>query len=250
MSKTIPPLGSRQWAAQVFSSPPVAPLKGHAKRTQCHIFASAALGQLLTVQGRNEFYAALAIEHLVRVGFLNRAKAQPFQTDEGEFGMAIRPDFLVEPARTQDAAYYVIEAKSARFLTRRKSAELEYIRERFSTFNIRYLVWTDAFPLNAVSRHHLLSMRQYDTAPLPPSKLKDIESWLSTPSPRTLGAFYAAGYGYTDLYAAAVRGILHFRLTAPFTAETQLHKKPTDDLWHTFMGKGSTLEQWWDSLPR
>lgn len=242
-------MGSAAWADQVFSSPPVVKLKGHSKRTQSHLFASSVFNEIITVQGRNELWTAFALEHLVRAGVLRRAKPQPFQTDENEFGMAIRPDFLAEAVQKSEATYYVIETKSARFLTRKKQVELDFIRKRFGDFNIRYLVWTDAFPLNVATRHHLLSMRQAEAFPISSDTLRDISDWVTNSQDKTLQSFYSAGYNLTDLYAAATRAMIHFRLNASFTPDTLLEARTPRELSQTFLGTSNGLEDWWDSLP-
>lgn len=242
-------MGSAAWADQVFTSPPVVNLRGHSKRTQCHLFASSVFNAIITVQGRNELWSALALEHLVRVGIFRRAKPQPFKTDANEFGLAIRPDFLAEAVQKSESTYYVVETKSARFLTRKKTMELEDIRERFAKFNMRYVVWTDAFPLSRPTRQHLLLMRQAETMHFSTDTMKKISQWVSESPDTTLRSFYSNGFDLADLYCAAVRALIHFRINAPLTPASVLTAKVQGELWQIFTGSSNNLEGWWDSLP-
>jgi hypothetical protein len=113
---------------------------------------------MLELQGRNETTAALLLEYLTTLGHITRYKAQPFQTSADEFGYEIVPDFM---AIDRSGKIFVIEVKSARFITPLTQSILERNRKTFSKFGITYLWWTDTKPLNKNVRFNLLNMRRH-----------------------------------------------------------------------------------------
>jgi hypothetical protein len=248
MSKILPLMGSPDWANAIFSTPPVRTLKGHSKRTQLHRHYSFRLNQFIEVQGRNEACTVLAIEYLICLGLLKRVKPQPFITDAKIFGNEICPDFLVE-AMFQENLLFVIETKSARFLTRIKNLELDSYRERFAGFNIKYLVWTDCRPLSHSVRHHLLNMRASAQRNVTEAEIQSLVSWIKMNLNSLMEDFYSAGFDLDCLYAAAWEGHVFFPLTKPFTAKTPLACSPLEDYKAIFLDCENKVDDWWKALP-
>lgn len=248
MPKPLPQMGSPDWANSIFSTPPVRALKGHSKRTQLHRHYSIRLNQFIEVQGRNEACTVLAIEYLICLGFLKRVKPQPFITDAKIFGNEICPDFLAE-ATFQENLLFVIETKSARFLTRIKNLELDSYRERFADANIRYLVWTDQRPLSHPVRHHLINMRASAQRDVTEAEMQSLVTWIKTTRNPVMENFYSDGFDLDCLYAAAWEGHVFFKLTQPFTAMTVLACEPLEDYKAIFLDCENSVDDWWKSLP-
>lgn len=246
MPKNSPPLGSVPWKEQVFTSPPARRLKGHSRHTRHHLFQSNRLNALIGVEGRNEYCAVLAIEYLVAIGIIRRAKPQPFVTEIGEFGHAIFPDFLVEGA-DEKRSQFVIEAKSARFLTRAKTIELDEYKEKFAEFNINYLVWTDKRPLSHPVRHHLINMRA-SAQRVPAHEIERLSAWIATLKAPTLRHLYESGFDIDCLYAAAWEGKAFFQLTKPLSASSLLSLHPLENYRAIFLDCDNSMDAWWNAL--
>lgn len=131
-------------ADEVFSTPPVRNTKGPSKHTQHHDVPSLN-GKTYDPGQGYEFNSVIMLNLLLQWKIINRWKPQPFQTDIEKFGSSIYPDFLVEIADTRELV--VLEMKTARFLTREKHRILERTRSHFEDAGLRYIVWTDEYPL-------------------------------------------------------------------------------------------------------
>ncbi|WP_382233026.1 hypothetical protein [Herminiimonas aquatilis] len=247
MPKISSVMGSASWASEVFSSAPARRLKGHSRRTQAHRFYSTKLQQIMEVQGRNECCTAFAIEYLIGLGLLRRAKPQPFKTDRTAFGSEICPDFLVES--TDDVRQlYVIETKSNRFLTRKVNLQLDEYRNRFKEFGIEYLVWTDNCPLNHAVRHHLQLMRVSSNRAVAVSQRESLRKWLASAPQTTLDHFYAAGYDLDCLYASAWDGEVFIPITLPLSPTTPISLSPLNNFKALFLSCENSSDDWWKSL--
>jgi hypothetical protein len=150
--------GTPEWASAVFMDAPARALKGHSKYTQTHRLQSKQFNRLFDVQGDNESSAAIALEYLYGLGLVNMVKAQPFITDKATFGREICPDFMIRGVG-RNQQLYILEVKSAKFLTRKVNLLLEENRQNFERYGLKYLVWTDQRPLNHATRANLLKMR-------------------------------------------------------------------------------------------
>lgn len=241
-------LGSPEWTNFVFNTPPEVALKGHSKRTQYHQFKSAQLNCMVGVQGRNEACSALAIEYLLILGHLKRAKPQPFTTVQEEFGAAIRPDFLIEGVGNYDGRLFVVETKSARFLTRQVHLRLEEYRERFKACGIEYLIWTDKRPLNHSVRHHLINMWAAANRDVTSDERSALLAWIRNNEGVELSAMLNAGFDIDCLYATAWEGEAFFPITLPFDRKTQVATKPFNDFGAIFLQCDNALDSWWSSL--
>lgn len=241
-------MGSLAWAEEVFRSPPVRKLKGHARRTQSHHYYSLYLGQRLEVQGRNEACSALALEYLTRLGLLTRLKAQPFVTTLEEFGSEIVPDFLAEGSALVEGKLFTIETKSARFLTRVKHLELDHFRCQFAEFGISYLIWTDQRPLNHSVRHNLINMRGGANRDVTTAEQEALAKWVTKHSYPDLARLYADGFDLDCLYAAAWNCRVFFPITRPLLPDTKVTDFPQENLKAVFLDCGNSLEGWWGHL--
>ena len=153
MSKNFNKMGSAEWVAQVFSTPPVRSLKGPSRATQYHEFWSQNMSRLIGTQGRNEAAAALVLDYLTTLGHLVRFKEQPFRTRVDECGVQIVPDFMAIDA---SGKIFVIEVKSARYITAEIQATLQRNAEVFRNFGMTYLYWKDNTDVDTVLKQNLL----------------------------------------------------------------------------------------------
>lgn len=246
MSKNIIPLGSTEWVAKVFATRPVRAIKGRSKATQCHQIWSARMSRMMELQGRNEATAALLLEYLTTLGHIARYKEQPFRTLLNEFGYEIVPDFI---ATDMAGRIYVIEVKTARFITPLALSTLERNRETFSKFGITYLWWTDTAPLNRHLRSNLIMMRRHAQL-VPDEQRAQFATHIYERGVATVSSFYDTSFDTGVLYASAWAGETAFPINRPLHPQTFISLKPTDEIRSIFLGDRLGPDSWWNSLKR
>jgi len=170
------PMGSPNWVEHVFSTGPARNNKGHSKHTQYHEVFIPGMNRRMGTQGRPEACALVVLEYLFALGLVKRFKAQPFMTTEEEFGAEIFPDFLVE---LPDGRLLVVEIKTERFITHALKQIFDRNNERFNTFGMTYLVWTDKKPLNHAVRHHAITMRRFSGEDIPRSEVENLAGFVT-----------------------------------------------------------------------
>jgi len=238
-------MGSPQWVKLIFSTGPVRNNKGHSKHTQYHQMFVPAMNTLMGGQGRNEAYALLVLQYLCVLGLIRRFKAQPFETVEAEFGAEITPDFLVE---LLDGRLLVVEIKSERFITHALKQIFDRNHERFATFGMTYLVWTDKKPLNHAIRHHVIQMQRFSGEDIPRTEIDALAGFVTVRRSVSLSEIYEAGFDLGCLYAAAWEGKVFAPWCEEFHPETKVTPWQQEDLEATFLDCKRSSNEWWDSL--
>lgn len=248
--------GSTQWLDLVFQSPPARKVKGRTKWTHRHATWVEHLNRLAYVESRNELIGLLALEYLQRQGTIKRFKEQPFTTsldlwataDEADTPQGMReytPDLMAEASNGDK---YVIEVKSARYISRRMERNFELWKDKFSDHNLKYLVWTDHNPLAKSLRHNLLELRRAAVEFIEPDEVQHLVELLSKEGPLPLWALYARDLDRDLICHAAWYGKVFFPLHQVFGAETVVSLQRTTDLESLVFGIEPDIEAWWNSL--
>lgn len=238
-------MGSPEWVEHIFSTGPARNNKGHSKHTQYHQMFVPAMNSLMGVQGRNEACALLVLQYLFILGLIKRFKAQPFKTVSEEFGAEICPDFLVE---LPDGRLLVVEIKAERFITYALKQLFDRNHERFASFGMTYLVWSDQRPLNHDVRHHAIQMLRFSGEGIPRTEIDGLATFVTERRTATLSEIYEAGYDLGCLYAAAWEGKLFAPMCEAFSLQTKVTPWQQDDLQATFLDCKRSSNEWWDSL--
>lgn len=155
MTEKSPKFGSEDWVAHVRNTPPVRKIKSRSKYTHRHAPWLFRRNRLAYVESRNELVGILALEYLEMLGDLLFYKEQPFRTplelwESGVDALGDRgsreytPDFF---AIGLNGEKFVIEVKSARFISRVHEEGFERWKEIFAEHGLKYLLWTDHKPL-------------------------------------------------------------------------------------------------------
>lgn len=244
MSSPSYALGSPEWLHHVFSTPPVRGLKGRSKRTRSHDFPSAHMGRPIIVEGRNEECAAAVLEYLCTLGFIRRFKEQPFRADLDEFDNEIVPDFLVEAT---DGQLYIVEVKTARFITVQAQHVFQRSRTKFAEHGISYLVWSDRTPLNYSLRRSIHEAKRLVKL-VDEEELLELRSHVVARTSVSVKDLYQDGFDWGAIYAATWKGYVHFRLLDEFTFSTVISSHPLLDLRAIFLGASQPSGAWWSSL--
>lgn len=246
MPKETYQLGSLGWAERVFATPPVRAIKGRSKSTQCHQIWSVRMSRMMDLQGRNEATAALLLEYLTTLGHIARYKEQPFRTQLDEFGYEIVPDFI---ATDTTGRIYVIEVKTARFITPLTLSTLERNRETFSKFGITYLWWTDTTPLGRHIRSNLISMRRYAQL-VPDEQRAQFAAHMHERGVATVSSLYHTSFDLGVLFASAWAGETAFAISRPIHSQTFISLQPTAEIRSIFLGDRLGPDSWWNSLKK
>lgn len=238
-------MGSPEWVERIFSTGPARNNKGHSKHTQYHQMFVPAMNTLMGAQGRNEACALLILQYLFTLGLIKRFKSQPFETVDAEFGAEICPDFLVE---LTDGRLLVVEIKTERFITHALKQLFDRNHERFSTFGMTYLVWSDKQPLNHAVRHHAIQMQRFSGEDIAHREIEGLVAFVTERRAVTLSEIYEAGFDLGCLYAAAWEGKLFAPWREAFRSETKVTTWQQEDLEATFLDCKRSSNEWWDSL--
>ncbi len=245
MSSKILTFGSTEWAKQVFSEPPARKLKGHSKHTQFHL--AHIRGQRTGGQGRPEGIGMIVLEYFLKLGYISRFKAQPFVTPEELFGAKIVPDYLVQGAREDEL--YVIEIKTHRFLTRIKHRQLEINKANFQKLGMRYLAWTDDFPLNKHVRHQLVEMRRASNERYSRDEIERLKTAVSATPSITFKELYDMEFDRALILGLSWLGEISFDFSQELSPSTVFSRSPPLHLVERFLNAFRHINQWWDDLP-
>ena len=250
------PFGSTEWLTHVENSPPVRKTKGRTMYTHRHALWLICLNRLGYVESRNELICILALEYLAMRGQISFFKEQPFTTpkelwDERITALADRnshqytPDFY---ARSPNGERFIIEVKSARFLSREMEADIERWKEIFGKYGLKYLLWTDQAPLVNYLRQNLLRLRRAAVQHYEKDEVSRLIHILQQDGPMPVWALYNRNVD-ADLIANAVwAGKAHFPLQYVLGDNTQISLEASDDLAHHLLGLEPDMYRWWNSL--
>jgi len=243
--ENLHPFGSPEWVNQMFNDPPARVVKGRKKWTHRHAPWVDHLGRLAFVESRNELIGLLALQYLCNINAVRRYKEQAFKTDEGVFGQEYTPDFSFETINRQ---IFVVEVKTARFVTRIMEVAFENLKARFSDFNFNFLVWTDQAPLIHPLRHNLLLLRRAAAEFIEPDETARLVDMLCQKGPMPLWALSNHGLDITLVAHAAWNGQVHMPLLSAIEGSTTISLHPTMDLETILLGTQPNIHAWWDSL--
>lgn len=247
MPDEIPVLmGSREWLSYVLSAPPVRKLKGRTKSTQYHELWSNHANRFVGAQGRNEAVALILLEYLASLGQITHFKEQPFRTSLDEFGCEIVPDYLAVGA---DKTIYVVEVKNSRYITAIVQANLDRNKARFAEYGIKYLCWTDRYPLSLHLRHNLIEMRRTAQC-VPKEESSELKFYVATSGAKKFSSLVHAGFDLGCVYAAAWRGEAFFAPNQAFGPDSPVSPLPLIDLPAIALGSSTSGHSWWEQLSR
>jgi hypothetical protein len=229
----------------VWSSPPVDKIKGRTKWTQAHQPWSETLGRLAPVQGRGEYIGLLALEYLKRTGHVERFKEHAFATTVDDLGWEVRPDHF---ALGGNKALYVIEVKTARFVTAEIQMKLDANRTAFRKFGMKYLVWTDRHPLTRPVRHNLINMRRAATEDVTDGEIGGLVELTRSEGEIPLGAVVDRGFDINCVFSAWWQGKVFLPLTRDVTASTLVSDRPVENYPAIFLDEKPIVDDWWETL--
>lgn len=248
--------GSAEWLTHVENSPPVRKIKSRTTHNHRHAPWLMCRNRLGYVESRNELIGLLALEYLEMRGFLCFSKEQPFTTppELWELGVAnltdrkshaYTPDFY---ARGVNGEKFLIEVKSARFISREMEGSLQRWKAIFGEYGFKYLLWTDRSPLVGNLRHNLLRLRRAAVQYFDDDEVSRLVEMLHTKGPLPVWALYNHGVDLDLIAYATWLGKTNFSLQNLLCGMTEISTQPATDLAQYLLGIEPDMHQWWDSL--
>jgi hypothetical protein len=158
----------------------------------------------------------------------------------------IVPDFMAIDA---SGKIFVIEVKSARYITVEIQATLDRNDEMFKKFGITYLYWTDRSTVDGTLKQNLLEMRRYAQQVTSEERAR-FATHVQQRGVVTVAALYEAGFDRCVIYASAAAGETFFAIKRPLIATTFISSKPNDEIKTIFLGASTGTDLWWESLSR
>ncbi len=233
------------WIESIFSNGPVYVLKTRTRRTHRFGIYVQQMARWVYVEGTeiNGLYALLYLQNL---GYVYRFKEQPFTLKEEAVGGQYTPDFLVE---TEDGTF-VVECKSARFVTYEVEKTLE-IRDQFlRRYNLSVLLWTDLQPLTLSLRTNLRRMFRLASEPVSEDETSRLQDTLEQQRVMTLRQVLDCGCDLDAMLKLAWFGKAHLDLMGDINDKSEFTVAPTHDLAGLLFGSRPDTSAWWNSLPR
>lgn len=211
--KLKPTLGSPAWIERVFASPDARKVWGRARPTQRYAIAGSD-GEPTYAEGGNEAVSRALMILGVNTGQIKRWKFQPFELTKAEFGIQAFPDLLFQ---THDNRVFVAEMKSARYLNHEKLEKVKAVESIVNgTGRMRYLLWTDAWPLVPATTRLVRELRRCGTSAIPKLAVTTLQKILQS-GPKTFLELRELGYFRDVVMAAVWHGKAHLNLSESVT---------------------------------
>jgi len=216
-------MGSRSWVTEVFNSPPAREVKGRSRPTQRYVARDDA-GQISYAEGGNTAVARLILTTMQNAGIVESLKLEPFRLNLAEHGVEAVPDLMF---KMNDGRVFVVETKSARYLTQEKLDGCEAVEKVINAAGMKYLFWTDRWPLTSDCWRLMRQTRRYGMSNIDGSLMSHAIDVLRKKS-KTLGELRADGI-FSDVVRALVwSGQLHMNLFAEPSDTTVVSVDPAD----------------------
>jgi hypothetical protein len=250
-AKRQPPLrkaafGSESWLEKVFSGSDAREVWGRSRPTQRYAIAGMN-GKPVYAEGGNESTARALMVMGKNSGTVKRWKFQPFNMTAAEFGVEAVPDLIFQ---LYDERAFVVEARSARFQTPEKLRKAQQVEAAINaTGTLKYLYWTDAWPLTPSTTSLVREMRRCGTSDIPKHLIAQLQELLES-GPKTLFELREM-VCFRDVVMAAVwHGKAHLDMFSPVTDLTLVTPTPETRRFQELLHLGAAAQTWWSSLAR
>lgn len=239
-------LGSPQWAEAVYGSGPSRNPAGRTRPTHRYHASSNEDEKDFVLEGKNEYISYCLLNMLQNAGLVRRFKMQPFQMSEEIHGVNAFPDFMVD---LTDGRRFVLEAKAERFIDADEWTHLRKIDNAFRGTSIRYLLWTDKWPLHPCVQHAMRHARRAHNQRYPIQVLQTVQAALRSGS-KTIQELRDPKFNcsFDNVLAAVYAGMAHLNFFATITDRTIVSPVRNAQLIDTLF-EATVDRSGWNSLP-
>lgn len=235
-------IGSEAWLCSVFASPAARDIKGRSRPTQR--FATTVDEVASYAEGGNTAVARNLL-HTMRNGkVVTRFKLEPFELSED--GLETVPDIIFQ---THDDKVYVVEVKSYRFLIEEKLEKCRAVEQKINASGMKYLLWTDRWPLNRYLWNLTRRLRMNGYADIRRTELDYAEKMVKAGA-TTMGRLAELGVYQHVVLAAVWHGRLHINLFEPLTNETRVTFNVTDRMFNPTLTASVLHQTFWHDMKK
>lgn len=238
------PLGSAKWLADTFADAPAREVQGRSRPTQ-RFLTFDHRGQILVAEGGGASIARSLIETMRNSGLVSRFKLEPFTLTLRDHGVDATPDLLFQ---TSDEANFVVEVKSSRFLTPAKLQKCREVEAALRGSGLRYLLWTDSWPLSPSVWRLMREMRRLGYSDLSRVQLTEVSDAIAA-GPQTIADLRERGIFRDCIIAAAWHGLAHFDFLRKFDEQTTIGSDVSKRGFSRLLTSSVKAQTWWGSLP-
>lgn len=235
--------GSEAWIEDVFSDGNSRNVAGRSRPTQRY---GISVGNNINyAEGGNESTARIWMQLGQNAGKIDRWKLQPFALTKESHGVEAYPDLIFE---TTEKDTYVVEVRSARFQTQEKLDKAIAIESAINaTGTMKYLYWTDAWPLNSSATSLARELRRCGTSAVPHQKLYGLQELVKSRSYsfqelREIDCFR------DEVMSAVWMGLAHIDLLTLPTDETLVTSSESNRGFKEVLSAPVGAQTWWNSL--
>lgn len=237
-------LGSKAWLEDVFQAPPARDVTGRSRPTQ-RIVSRSDSSAISVAEGGNTGIARSLLTTCTYSGQVRRFKLEPFRLTVAHHGIDAIPDAIFE---TEDRQIYVVEAKSKKYLTKKKLEKCQSVEKVLSAAGLTYLLWTSAWPLSQSAWRTMREVRRLGTSDVPHEKIMAVATAVSQ-APMRMEELRAEGLYREYVCAAVWAGLAHLNLFADIDDHTQVSSDPRDRKFEYTLTASVAAHSWWDDLP-
>ena len=239
------PLGSHHWLEEIFADGPARDVQGRSRPTQRFLTLDHH-GRLRIAEGGGASIARSLLETMRNAGVVSRFKLEPFTLTLKDHGVNATPDIVFQ---TSDHATYVAEVKSSRFLTADKLEKCQKVDAALAGSGMKYLLWTDTWPLPPSVWRLMREMRRLGFTDLPRSNLQDVVTAIAE-RPQTVLELREQRIDRSSILAAAWHGLVHFDFHAAFVDQTVISGNVHARRFSQTLTSTVKTHAWWGSLPQ
>jgi hypothetical protein len=235
--------GSEAWIEDVFSDGNSRNVAGRSRPTQRYGISVA--NNINYAEGGNESTARIWMQLGQNTRKIGRWKVQPFGLTKESHGVEAYPDLIFE---TTEKATYVVEVRSARFQTQEKLDKAMAIESAINaTGTMKYLYWTDAWPLHSSATALARELRRCGTSEVPHQKLYALQEMVKS-RPYSFQELRKLNFFRDDVMAGVWQGFAHINLFALPTDETMVTSSERNRGFKEVLSAPVGAQTWWNSL--
>lgn len=236
-------IGSVEWLNRVFGSPAARDVRGRSRPTQ-RFLANDLQQRPEVAEGGNTATARTFLTASINAGLVARLKLEPFALTEPEHGVDAVPDCIFQ---TPDSQAYVLETKSAKYLIREKLEKCRLVERTVTDAGLKYLLWTDAWPLTPAFTRNMRNIRRCGTSDIDPELISRISARLLD-GPTTIGELRTQGLYVDCVRAAYWEGKVHFDASSELVDDSVVSADKTARGFVQLLSASVETHSWWGKL--
>jgi hypothetical protein len=238
--------GSEGWVEEVFAGKDARQVAGRSRPTQR--FGIGIEGKPTYAEGGNESVARGLMLLGVKAGLIRRWKFQPFEMTKADHGVEAFPDLQFQ---LHDERVFIAEIRSARYQTPEKLAKAKQIQVGINASGrLKYLYWTDAWPLTPGTTALVRELRKCGTSDIPQSSIDALQKMLKAEGPKTFYELRSTGCFRDVVLAAVWQGKAHIDLLSTVTDSSIVTSDVYTRRFHELLNLGVEGQTWWSSLSK